>query len=243
MTNLVTDEMLMALADGEIDRETAAALMRQMDADPELKQRFATFRDTRTLAKAAFAGALEEPVPPRLVRAAGDPPAEPRKRDWTRFWFPLGAAVAASVAGLIVGLAIPARVSPPSPHAIGAEIAEVLDNSQSGETRPLGGGGRVLVTGTYLTPEGACRSFEVTPGAAGNVWHDVACRRTGSAGWELEMAIAGHPGSDAFVPASDRIAASIADALDALGAGEALDPAAELRLREHGWQNDSSQAE
>lgn len=70
-----SDEMLMAYVDGELAAEDAAAVARAIAADPVLKQRAADFRDTRLLARGAFAEDRAEPVPAALaaaVRAAAE---------------------------------------------------------------------------------------------------------------------------------------------------------------------------
>lgn len=70
-----SDEMLMAYVDGELAAEDAAAVARAIAADPVLKRRAADFRDTRLLARGAFADARAEPVPAALaaaVRAAAE---------------------------------------------------------------------------------------------------------------------------------------------------------------------------
>jgi anti-sigma factor RsiW len=70
-----SDEMLMASVDGELAAEDAAAVARAIAADPVLKRRAADFRDTRLLARGAFADARAEPVPAVLaaaVRAAAE---------------------------------------------------------------------------------------------------------------------------------------------------------------------------
>jgi anti-sigma factor RsiW len=70
-----SDEMLMAYVDGELAAEDAAAVARAIAADPVLKRRAADFRDTRLLARGAFAEERAEPVPAALaaaVRAAAE---------------------------------------------------------------------------------------------------------------------------------------------------------------------------
>lgn len=59
-----SDEMLMALADGELDDITAERLWRRIETDSALAGRFALFADTRHGLQAAFP---PEPVPDRLI--------------------------------------------------------------------------------------------------------------------------------------------------------------------------------
>ncbi|RXF73737.1 hypothetical protein [Hansschlegelia zhihuaiae] len=65
----VSDERLMALADGEIDAADARALRARIAADPSLAERFALFVETRALL-AAEDGAAEEQTDPGLARLA-----------------------------------------------------------------------------------------------------------------------------------------------------------------------------
>jgi hypothetical protein len=249
-----TDEMLMAYADGELDETTAEALQRTVDADPALLRRLADFQTTRALAKSAFAAVLDEEVPERLFAAVRPQAARlavlrlPRLR-WG--WLPVGAAVAASVAGLALGTALTLR---PAGEAslLGSEqrVAELLETVPSGEMRPLPTGlsgaepsGTFRATGSYLAAVGVCRSFEVALGAdsvAG--WRGVACRRDGD--WTIELVVADPavPGGENYAPASDAAAQAVDAFLDAAGSGGTLDEAAERRLVESGWQTRTREA-
>jgi hypothetical protein len=241
----VTDEMLMSLADGELDEETALGVARSVDADPALRRRLAEFQETRSLAKQAFGTVLEEPVPARLVAAVGKAGAG----GWTgwrwptNIWLPIGAAVAASAAGFAVATALmtPQRLPAllPGPQ----EIASLLQTSPTGEARPWAddhsapGSGSFEVTGSYPVPEGVCRTFSLSTSAVDSTaWRGVACHQ--GEVWNVEMIVAG-PGPDQsgfLSTASDRATQSIDTFLDAMGAGGALDAAAEQRFLESGWQ-------
>ncbi|MBJ3774774.1 zf-HC2 domain-containing protein [Acuticoccus mangrovi] len=59
----LTDEMLMAYADGEASPEEAAAVEAALESDPAIAERVLMFQDTRALAQTAFA---PEPVPDAL---------------------------------------------------------------------------------------------------------------------------------------------------------------------------------
>ena len=72
MTSAVSDEMLLALADGELEKATADALHARVMAEPELAERFALFVESRALLEGA--GSSDQAVPPHLLAAirAGD---------------------------------------------------------------------------------------------------------------------------------------------------------------------------
>jgi anti-sigma factor RsiW len=69
----VTDEIIMAFADGELEPKLVECVREAIDADDRLRRKFENFRNVRILLTRAFDGILEEPVPERLLRAvAGD---------------------------------------------------------------------------------------------------------------------------------------------------------------------------
>lgn len=65
----ISDETLMALADGELDAGEAARVRQAIDHDAALAARFASFVETRALL-AAGGGEADEAVPERLIMAA-----------------------------------------------------------------------------------------------------------------------------------------------------------------------------
>jgi hypothetical protein len=241
----VTDEMLMSLVDGELDEETALGVMRSVDADPALRRRLAEFQETRVLAKQAFGAVLEEPVPARLVAAVGKAGrGGPIGWPWpTSIWLPIGAAVAASVAGFAVATALMAPRDVPALLPDSQEIASLLQTTPTGEARPWAdkrgapGSGVFQATGSYPFPEGVCRAFSLSTSAADAIeWRGVACHH--GEVWNVEIIVAGQglDESGFFSTASDRATQSIDAFLDAMGAGGALDATAEQRYIESGWQ-------
>lgn len=66
---LVSDEMIMALADGELSPALARQVETAIRADAEMRRKYEMFRDVRALLVHAFDGIQDEPVPDRL-RAA-----------------------------------------------------------------------------------------------------------------------------------------------------------------------------
>jgi len=69
----VSDEVLMAYADGETDAATRAIVEAAMLNDPEVRRRIEQHRALRQALQGAFATALDEPVPQRLIDAARGP--------------------------------------------------------------------------------------------------------------------------------------------------------------------------
>jgi hypothetical protein len=66
----ISDETLMAYADGELDAATRASIEAAIQEDPEIARRVARHRALREALQGAFSGVLAEPVPERLIAAA-----------------------------------------------------------------------------------------------------------------------------------------------------------------------------
>ncbi|MGE0716683.1 MAG: hypothetical protein AB7P02_14680 [Alphaproteobacteria bacterium] len=108
------DETLMAFVDGELDAGTADAVTRAVAADADVAARVRAYQESAIVVRAAFADAVDEPVPDRLIRAARGgapmPAAAPaatdnvvafRRRTMVRRWMAL--PIAASLVALFVG--------------------------------------------------------------------------------------------------------------------------------------------
>lgn len=200
----ITDELLMAFADGELAEPEASELARRIEADPDLAARVAMFRQTRDI----FAKMPADPIPDALadrIRAMAEPaPASnvvPMRRRVPLWQLPAAAAVALAV-GLGAGLSL-------VPSG-GTDLA-VLDSLPSGEAQ-----GGVTAVATFQTASGdLCREFE----QGGMI--SVACRTEG--GWQTRLAVA--TGGEGYAPVSG------VEALDAwlagVEAGDPLDPEAE----------------
>jgi anti-sigma factor RsiW len=71
----VSDESLMAYADGEADAATRAIIETAMRDDPEIHRRIEEHRALRETMQGAFSAVLDESVPQRLIDAARGPDA------------------------------------------------------------------------------------------------------------------------------------------------------------------------
>ncbi|MDH2325832.1 hypothetical protein QCN27_03015 [Cereibacter sp. SYSU M97828] len=203
----ITDETLMAFADGELAEPEASELAQRIAADPDLAARVAMFRQTRDM----FAKMPADPVPDALadrIRAMAEPPAlsnvVPMRRRVPLWQLPAAAAVALAV-GLGAGLSL-------VPSG-GTDLA-VLDSLPSGEARD-----GVTAVATFRIASGdLCREFE----AGGMI--SVACRTDD--GWQTRLAVA--TGGEGYAPVSG------VEALDAwlagVEAGDPLDPEAEASV-------------
>lgn len=118
----LTDELLIAYLDGELDASVAAEVAATLANDSELDRRAQALADSAVALRAAFDDVLHEPVPERLLAAAHgetrrdqtpaetqtvvrfpEPRERPAKRASTgwRGWAAL--PIAASVASLVIG--------------------------------------------------------------------------------------------------------------------------------------------
>ena len=233
----VTDEMLMALADGELDRETALEVRHTIEADPALGVRLAEFERTRKLAKQAFDGVLEEPAPLRLVAALGRGERSPKPAA-RRVWLPVGAAIAASAAAFALGMVLASDLRRGPGPLDAQELASLLESVPSGSSQAAGEE-TFEATASFAAPDGICRGFVLSGGSRPDAaWQGVGCKH--GANWEIEILVAGRPANgESYSPASDRAAESIAAFLDALGAGLPLDAEAERRLMQSGWRSEA----
>lgn len=221
-----SDDMLMALADAQIDGPGAEALRRRIAADPALAARYAVFAESRAALQAAF-----DPgeTPPAMVAAIRDasvggqrPPGGvvvPLRRR-PALLVPL--ALAASVLVAVGGFLAQRGPGPGTPLAApGALAAAALAGSATGEAADLDGGGSARVLGSYQTDRGLCRILDLDL-PQDRRERAVVCREAPGK-WTVVAAISAGP-EEAFLPASDSATALIDQALDALGAGPALAP-------------------
>jgi hypothetical protein len=254
----VSDETLMAYADGEVDAATRAIIEAAMQDDPEVRRRIAEHRALRETMQGAFSAVLDEPVPQRLIDAArGHGAAAPAGNvvdlagarraaaghapGGSRNWRP-----AAMAASLLVGIALgyfgwhsgnPLVKSSSSGELLaGAGLAEALSHQLS-EDRSSG---LAAITGlSFRAKTGAyCRTFSLTGSHASS---GLACRE--SDGWKIKV-LAQSPdassNSSHFRPAASADAPAVRAAVEESIDGEPLDRAGEIAARQAGWAATSS---
>jgi hypothetical protein len=245
----ITDETLMAYADGELDDPARTAVERAMRSDPALAERVAQHQAMRADVFAAFAPIADEPVPPALLAAAmpdkvSDLGAvraartESRRR-WA--WQEWGAIAASLSVGVLVGslalgggggggngngadLAV-AQGPGGVPIAQG-RLADALSNQLAGA--PEAGAIRIGIS--FAATDGAlCRSF-IAGASAG-----LACR----SGEQWKVAVLAEAeksqGGD-YRQAGSAMPATVLEAIDARIAGSALDAQAEQAAQQRGWR-------
>ncbi len=252
----VSKETLAAFADGELSPEEMDRVAAHLEEHPDDMAYVEDLMATNALLTQAFSAPMDEPVLERLratimgeaaapaaAPAAGNVIAFPRR--FTRFAAPAGLALAASLAAVLF---LGGRDAAPTLSI--AEGLLVVDGTLHAalETRPSGvaetaeDGVRFVPTATFADATGRyCREVEaMAPGAARARVAEalIACREQTGA-WRVAAAVAERPAhaqGEGFVPASGEHDGGIGAALDALGAGMALDPDAEAALIAQGWR-------
>jgi hypothetical protein len=246
----ISNETLMAYADGEVDAATRAIVEAAIRDDPEVRRRVAHHQAMREVVKGAFAAVIDEPVPQRLIAAARGAPAgnvvdlagariaaavkAPRRG---LRWQP-----AAMAASLLLGLALGylgwrgstlVTVSANGELVAGAGLAEALSGQLSAD-HPQG---TVATTGLSFRAKTGdyCRTFALTATHANS---GLACREGGS--WKIKVLAqsAGTPANTSgFRPAASADSAAVRAAVEESIEGEPLDQAGEIAARRGNWSH------
>jgi hypothetical protein len=249
----ISDETLMAYADGELDAAVRASVEAAMREDPEIGKRVARHRALREAMQGAFSAVLNEPVPDRLIEAARGQAAATKNavvdlsvaREAARrknFAAPRRWQQAAMAASLLLGLGLGFLAWHGSggtllqPGAGGGLIAstalaEVL-STQLSDDRPAD---RVVVAGLSFRNKSGdyCRTFYLTGSDASA---GLACRE--GTDWRIKaLAQAARTAANSgnFRAAASEDSPAIRAAVEGSIDGEPLDHAGEIAAREAGW--------
>jgi hypothetical protein len=252
----VSDDALMAYADGEVDVATRAVIEAAMRDDPEIRRRIEEHRALREALQGAFSEVLDEPVPQRLIDAARGQDAARRQNaaragnvvdlavarpvavdiaGRRRTWQP--AAMAASV---LVGVALGylgwhgsdtwVTTNSSGELVAGAGLAGALSNQLS-EDRSAG---LAAITGLSFRAKTGdfCRTFSLTGAHASS---GLACRE--GDGWKIKVLAQSPaaPNSSNFRPAASDVAPAVRAVVEESIDGEPLDQAGEIAARKRGW--------
>lgn len=251
----ITDEILMAYVDEELDAPTRAEVEQAIAADPELARRVARQRALREKLRAAFDDVLREPVPERLTAAARNLPGpaiarEPGVTDIAqariartlqragRYWsWSEWSAIAASVAlgAIIAHFMLSTRDATPFTEADGklvarADLADALTNQLASTQKP---DSETRVGVSFRSRSGDfCRTFVTHTGGG---LAGLACREDDQ--WALEaLARAPPEAGGTYATASSALPGAVLQALQERIAGEPLDRDAEAAAKMNGWR-------
>lgn len=235
----MTDETLMAYADGQLSGEDAAAVDRAIAADPALATRVAQLADACQAVRQAFgapapvsaglqANVLAMIAADTARRGAGTAPASnvvdlASRRKVVPLWqVPMAAMLALAVGAGSVWLgtrneAVPGGLQVAS--LTEPAVAGALNSLASGESSAVGDGITMSLVASFRDDaDRLCREFEQTS-ASGDGFTAVACRT--DATWDLRFAVVTPPtDAGSYAPASSLVALDAY--LSATGAGAPL---------------------
>ena len=244
----ISDESLMAYADGELDEATRATIEAAMREDPEIRKRVARHRALRAAMQGAMSTVLDEPVPERLIAAARARAATAMpqsnvagKSAWgVRRWQPVAMA-----ASLLLGVAMGylgwrgsntlVKTSPSGGLVASSALAEALSTQLSADRSA----GLAATTGLSFRDKSGdyCRTFALTGAEASS---GLACREGNS--WKIKvLAQSPHAASNspdyrqAASADSPAVRAAVEESID----GEPLDQSGEIAARQVGWATPS----
>ena len=252
----ISDEMLMAYADGELDATAREAVESAMREDPQIVERVARHSALRRRVREAHSGVLSEEVPERLLSAAQGVASTERKvvnlqdasaprdrnalraRRLQRQWRTAGAMAASVIVGVGVGFFIWGRTA--SPLARGADgalaargrLAEALSSQLAAEQSRASS---VQIGLSFVAKSGEyCRTFALSgaPSLSG-----LACRRGEE--WQVQAVIQGSDeaaGASEYRTAGSTMPPMILELVEGQVAGEPLDQAGERAARQRGWK-------
>ena len=258
----LTDEILVAYVDGQLDAATSAEVEAALAHDPEAREAVRRFNVSGRLAHAVFNEALHQEVPGRLLKVFEDKP-EPapgivdlagrrvaRQGFSVRGWaLPLAASLALAV-GLGGGYAVWDRLGPrPGPvQIIGAipmdtPLHRVLETLPSGRTLAWEdpdrqARGEITALLTFRDRSGRyCREYQAFGTDAENTRGaiGVACRGAGDT-WSHEISVAARATSEGVYQPAGLGHAALDAYLTELMSDTPLDPSAERSALDAGWR-------
>jgi hypothetical protein len=252
----ISDEMLMAYADGELDATAREVVESAMREDPQIVERVARHSALRRRVREAYSAALSEDVPERLLRAAQGAAATERKvvnlqdaraarehsapytRPLRRQWRTAGAMAASVIVGVGGGFFIWGRTVPPFARgADGAlvargQLAQALSNQLAAEQSRASS---VQIGLSFLAKSGDyCRTFALSGEQSPS---GLACRHGEE--WQVRAVTQGSDGvagASEYRTAGSTMPAMIRELVEAQVAGEPLDQAGERAARQRDWK-------
>ena len=254
--NEISDDLLMAYVDRELDQNTRDQVDAYFARNPAEVRRLLAFAITsRNLAK-LFEQPMREPSPGRLINAiksaprATSTPLRSKRNTHLRqmaHYHRLPLAAAASVAAFAVLGGIAWRVSREFQIsyqsllvATDTPVAKVLDSLGSGKTEEVALNGqqasiKVILSFSKITG-GYCREYEIYGPNAGHSLN-VACREPNGP-WKIEVkapAPLQNTPKTTVVPAGGNVSAQVEAVIDHLISGDPLSPEEEAQVIRLGW--------
>jgi anti-sigma factor RsiW len=253
----ISDETLMAYADGELDPAAREGVDAAMRADPQIEKRLAQHRALRQRVHAAYSAELLERVPERLVAAARGAAstqgstvvnlqdaraaiqrkaslARPRRPQWRT----AGAMAASLIVGAGLGFLMWGRTELPLMRSAGGallargQLASALSNQLAAEQLRSSA---VQIGVSFLAKSGDyCRAFALSGAVSPS---GLACRHGEE--WRVEVLTQspdGAAGDSEYRTAGSAMSGTVLAYVERQIAGEPLDQAGEKAARQRGWK-------
>lgn len=253
----ITDELLVAYVDDELDEAQRAMVQSVLDTSPALCRRAEEMRLSRDLLREAFPLQPKASVPPsldaaatRLAEACAAPstPRAPSVPVQKSRKYAIAAAILLSVTAAAVYLAWRTggwRAREPVTALMqigpGTALNGVLESSPSAQVINVPAeGAAVRAVLTFRAKDGRyCREFEILAGSGGST--GIACRDEGE--WRAEVllsAAAAPTDSSYYAPAGGSDEPAVAEVAEHLMQGDPLNAQEEARLLASGWRTSPS---
>lgn len=252
MTQKISDELLMAFADGELDPSQTTKIEAALAEDETLAERLAVFIESRQGAALALAPLLNQPVPSNLqanieAMVAASETEQADTAETTQptnvVAFPTGIrrflpsyelAAAASIAlvvGGVIGFSLSGNVRSQTDVVVASSLTELsradvvvaMTSLASGDQITLGDGSRFRAIASFEDENGTfCREVEVDNPDVSTI---VAVTCAENAIWNVRFTVVAASVENGYAPASSLEALDAY--LQAVGAGEPLSAEAE----------------
>lgn len=236
---MITEEKLMAYADGELAGDDRASIETALPENERLQSALTQERLLRRKLSDVYDPALQEEVPERLTRLLSG--GEDRMFSFGKrksagrpsWWQNVTALAATLVLGIIVGQSINGGgdlLNGREAQVADGELEQALDTQLASAQSP---DAPVQVGISFVGPEGApCRTFQ-SSAAAG-----LACRSKDR--WNVMLIAPGSGSSDFEYQQAGSGPALVMKSAQELMVGEPMDAVEERRARDSGWGNAGS---
>jgi hypothetical protein len=249
----ISDETLMAYADGELDAAARAAVESAMRDDPQIEKRVVAHRTLRLKVQDAYSAELSEGIPERLLMAArGAASTQKSKvvnlqdaraamergklRPLPTQWRTAGTIAASVIAGVGLGFFMWGHAGSPLMRSAGGalvargQLAKALSNQLAADQAP---NSAVHIGVSFRAKSGDyCRTFALSGAVSPS---GLACRHDEE--WQVQ-ALTQEPGTVSgsdYRTAGSAMSATILKSVEGLISGEPLDQAGERAARQRGW--------
>jgi hypothetical protein len=254
----ISDETLMAYADGELGAAEKAAVESAMVEDPQIEKRLDQHRALRQRIHAAYSAELSEAVPERLVTAARsaaraqgskvvslEEARAAMKRNASRAppprpqWRTAGTIAASVIVGVSLGFVMWGRTESPLVRNAGGalvargQLARALSEQLAAEQTRTSA---VQIGLSFMGKSGDyCRTFALSGAVSPS---GLACHHGGE--WQVQALTQGPDsaaGNSEYRIAGSAMSAPILKVVEGQIAGEPLDQAAERAARQRDWKS------